>query len=368
MTATVVFDAATLADALERAERVAPKRGHALLTSAGILLEVSAGRVTVRSTDTEVFYTSSIPSISQAGESTWRVSHKLIVPFVRALVRKQPVTVTLRDHPTGRLTLDSPRAKATIPLMSTHSYPLWEPYPGENASPVPGLGMAISMVSWACDPQADPFTGICLDGQHVMAANRARAAMVDCPIPVIGDKPITVPAKMLGSILRDAADPHASILPTFLGLAPDPDTQIRCRVFGQGLPSLRGFTAIDYAHHVEVPKDELVSSIASMVGMTGGAKAPNVKIMLGGGAMTLRIDDETGDGSISQSIELPDADHAPVLLAFDPKVFSDGVSRCPGRAVTLSYNPAGTPKAHIVRADGGNGYRAWFAQRALTRS
>lgn len=367
---SVVFETATIADVLKKAEVCAPRvtaNDHASGTAAGIMIHIRPGEkdpIRVRSTNLEVFYDEWVDSIEIIGPpADWRIPVSKFTGVIAALPIGTGKTVKLSSE--GRfLTLQSGRTKGRVAMIPCDGYPHWEPYTDENSVVVTGLGNRLAQVAWACDDKEEPMTGIFFSGSYLLAANRARAALVPCEVPILSDQPLTVPAKFLTPILRHAGDVRVGIEGSMLTISPDEHTQIRCRVFGSNIPS-PSFLQLTYDSVLRIDKGLLIDTIQRMLNIAKGNKdsIPIIKMLLGGESMNLRVEGSGGEEWVEDSIDLAgQADHFPIVLMFLPKTFTDAVNKAPDDKITLSYNSGVGSKNPIVRVDGGGDYMAWFVQ------
>lgn len=371
MTTTVTFETATLADALKKAEACAPRASasdQAYGTAAGLVLEVRPGGdapIRLRSTNLEVFYDEWVDCLDAQGPvADWRIPVSKFTGIVGALPIGSGKTVTFTQDGVW-LKLQSSRTRSQVHMIPMTGYPVWGPYSEDDTVEVGGLGHRISQVSWACDPKEEPFTGIFFNGTHLVAANRHRAAMVPCDVPILRERPLTVPVKVLGPVIRHAGDVRVGISGNHLTISPDAHTQIRCSVYDANIPSISAFVNRQYDSNFVVDKDLLIETINRMMSITKGNKdqVPTVKMLLGGGNLNLRVEGGKDGEWIEESIELlGQAEHFPVVLSFVPKTFTDAVGKSPDEKVQIFYKSDMGSKNDIVRVDGGGGYQSWFVQ------
>ncbi len=368
-----VFETAVLADALRKAAAFAPTAAagdHAFGSAAGIVIEIrpdgaGGGTVRVRSTNLETFFETWIAALSLDGPAAlWRVSSQMITGIVSALPSGPGKQVELRDdYPWLHLRTDATRAQ--VITLDGHHYPQWSPYDPVDHQEVDGLGELISRVSWACDGELDPFTGVYFDGAIAMACNQRRAATVPCPIPLLhGRGAITVPAKAAGMIIKQAGAARVGMVDNHLTISQDPFTQIRCTLFDKCIPSPRKLLARTYDAAVTLDKRALAAVVKRMLNIAAGSGEITIAhVVIGGGQMLLRIAGGEKGESIEERIALPAGEgaHLPVLLKFMPRVFLDAVTRGPDPTIELRYNASGTAN-EAVRIDCGEGYLAWFVQ------
>lgn len=370
---TVIFETATIADALKKAEKCAPKAkdNEGFGSSAGLVLEVRPGmpegwKVCIRSNNSDTFYMEWVDDLGIEGDATdWRISSYIVSSVVGALPMKAGATVEFSDEK-GMLRIKSNRTTGRVSLMPLQGYPIWEPYSEEETAVVKDLGEKINQIVWACDSSGSEaniaLAGIHFSGTHLIATDRHVCAMVPCEVPIAGQG-LNVSAKDLGKVIRHSGDVRVGALERQLAVSPDDRTQIRCTVYDVKYPDTSVFIGQEYDSSVTIDKELFLNMIQRMTPVTKGMDVPLVKMMLGGGEMNLRMQGAIGSESIEDAIELPgEADHLPVILSFVPRIISDGIGRSPDSKVTLYYNAEVGKTNKFVHVDGGNGYKSWFVQ------
>lgn len=368
----VVFQTATIADALRKAEMCAPRtRADAFASSGGIVIEVNPNerdgwQIRIRSTNDEIFYDEWVDCISIEGHgTTWRVSSDVLAQIMGAMPVRAGAQVSLWDDG-GLLHLaaDKPaRTKGKISLIPLVGYPEWAPYGESETAVVEDLGMRISQVSWASDPEKMELGGVFFTGTHLVATDRAVAAMVPCEIPIVGSRGVNVSAKDLGRVIKHSGAVRVGVTDRFLNVSPDDSTQIRCRVFDVGYPDVGVFARTEFDSSVTLEKEHILEIVKRMSPVAKGMDVPLIKMMLGGGEMNLRMEGSVGSESIEDAIPLPgQANHFPVLLKFSPRILTDGIGKAPNSMITLRYNSQDGKKNPFVNVDGDGGYRSWFVQ------
>ncbi|WKW85504.1 DNA polymerase III sliding clamp beta [Rhodococcus phage Reynauld] len=370
-----VFETMTIADSLKKAEAVAPRpsaKSHAFDVAAGIMLELfpngnGGGQCRVRSTNLEVFYDEVIDVIEMEGPATqWRIPTSKFTGIIAALPMGTGGRVEMVQDGEW-LNLRSKRTKGRVMRLPAMGYPTWEWFSDETLTTVQELGEKILQISWACDDQMEPYTGVYFDGQYAMGATQKRAGVVPCPIAGL-DGPITVPAKVLGPVIRSAIEAKIGVIGNHLAIAPDPYTRIRCTLYDKPIPSPRGFMGIAYDSAVEVERKVLSEAIKRMMNITRGSdEIVVIHMMLTGTGMSLRVQGSDFGESIEEVIDVTGTTmHAPVILRFVPTTLIDAISRVPSERIFVRYNSSGKDKAvradSGIAADGTSQYAAWFVQ------
>jgi DNA polymerase III sliding clamp (beta) subunit (PCNA family) len=368
MTTSVTFENSTIADAAKRGLSVAPKRGQALEKAAGIMLEVNPdqtdGPVLLRATDTMVFLSEWVNVVDVEGDlAQWRVSAQLFAGVLSKLPVASGKTVTISTVP-GKNAIDIKSGRQTarcILLGENEHYPEWDTFDPELLEPVTGLGAKIQMVEWACarDNNA-PLTGVHFDGKRLIATDRYRIATIPCEIPFLPD-PITVPAGILGTLVKPNSDTRVGSDGYHLLLMPDDHTQIKAMIYGNQYPAVDKIMKRDFPDKVKINRDELVRLINSSQEFQGADRMAAVRIIVGAEEISVRMSNEEV-GAFADVLEVPGfAVHERVTIRFAPKNLTDALGASPNNDVMMHYNRLYPSKP--IYLDGGSGYESWVIPR-----
>ena len=240
---TLTCEAGTLADAVQRAARVAPTRGEAFDRACGIQIELvpeSNSPVRIKATDLQSTYFQKIQPVSIGDEAaTWRLPAQLLTGFVSSLPLNAGSQVTLTESSPGLVTLKCGRARAKLRSI-VDPLPKIEVYAPDGAETAAGLAKRIRQVAFAAhnDPAAAPLSGVHIDGDSLIACDRHRIALAPCKVPL--DAPVTVPLQRLAHALRGTDEVSVLVKDDRLVLMPDADTQMTCAIFQAAYPDVRG--------------------------------------------------------------------------------------------------------------------------------
>lgn len=360
----VVFETATIQDAIKKADRIAPKKGSAFDKASGILIEVSPAEmvpIVIRATDTQVFYREWVDAIEAVGDPcVWRVPSIMLATVISALPIGSGKTVTFEQEG-NLLHVTAGRRKARMALMDPAYYPNWAVFDPESLVSVADLGGRISQVSWAAAKAGGEiqFTGVNITGEEMIATDRYRLAKVPCPVPVTA--PITVPGEVFSSILKQTGETRMAVSGSQLWLMPDDTTQIISVIFDAEYPNVSKVMNRDRASHITLNKTQFADAIQAALGIVKQDRFPALFLNIGDEEVTLYLkDSERGD--ITDAIELPgQCVHETVTLIFTPRNILEAVLACPNEQITLGYDEN---KAYtILHVDGGSGYEAWVIPR-----
>lgn len=353
-----VFETATLADSLKKVQRCIPTEGDQ--NYSGMMLEIRPGSdICVRGTNTELYYSEWVAAIEIDGAAVdWRLP-----PRFADVIANLPIgsgnTVVLDDSG-GLMTVKAGRLTGTLRLMHPSGYPQWPAFDNAQTQPVDALSDRIGQVAWACHEVEQPLSGILVTGSHLVASNRACAARVECTAPAVAD-PVVAPLKLLGSVIRHTGDVRLGVLPTQVAVCPDEYTQIRVATYGVKYPNVEKALRTAYDNSFTVGKGLLSDTVRRLDSITK-SKTASLQIFVAGGELVLMMRGVEREEKFEDSLEVQSgADRTPVVMTFDPKLLVDGLAKSFGDTVTLCYdNSARVP----VYMTGGDGYEAWFMQRA----
>lgn len=369
----VVFETATIRDAIKAAEKVAPNKGQAFDKAAGIILEVNppAGTVVVRSTNMEIFHMAWIDTVEMEGDPViWRVPSRVFNGVVGSLPIASGNTMTL-EQIENRLHLSAKpgRTKAQFGLIDHEYYPTWPAFDPDGLIPATDLGGRIAQVEWAAAKTGEPLNGVHLDGKMACSTDKYRLAIT--PLKIDGlDEGITVPAGVLGQILKQTGEVMIGVDGVGdtkqLLIMPDEHTQVRAIVFGLKYPKVNRIaeTHRAYPAMVRFDKTELLELVSRASHFEEGNRVPTLQLILGNQEIAVFMQ-ERDRGLLGDVLEVPgQIEHPRVRFNFTPRNFTDIFTNCPNDKVVFGYNP--DKPTGLVYCTDEAGYEAWAMPRIET--
>lgn len=363
----VVFEATALADALKKAQKVAPTRGDSFEKAAGIFLDITSEEVVVMATDTLTRFATWLTPESVEGPPTkWRISSRIFPEVIGKLKTTMTRTLSL-EQVGGNLTMQHGRTKAQFRLMgNVNEYPTWMPFSPDDMKEVEGLAGIASAVQWACSKGTDvPYTGIHFDGAQAIATDKYRFAVMPCELPI--DKAMTIPAGALTSILK----PNETVLlrsdGSQLYVMPDEFTQISMTMYGVDYPNMSRVMRREYPCMVKVQKDSFRDMLDLAVSMVGSDRLPTMVLIFGRQQVAAMLENEQ-EGLLGHVHDVPgQLDFARRdEVRFKPESLIGAVDGCPAAEITLGYDPANTRAAFYIK--GGDGLEFWISPRQKTET
>ena len=363
----VLFETATLADAIKKAERIAPAKGQAFDKAAGIMLEVSDPTlpVVVRATNLEIFSMEWVDTLEIEGDpASWRIPSGLFMQVVSSLGIGSGKTVELEEKITGfssQLHLTSGRTKARFNLLDADYYPKWGAFDPDQLTTIQDLGGRLSLIEWATSKTESPINGVHLDGNLAIATDKYRLAVTDMPIPAL-DEPVTIPAKILAQVLKQTGEVQFGRDGGTMLIMPDEHTQIRTVTIADRFPPTQRVMKREYEDCLTLKKDAVLELLNRANNFAGGDRIPSLKVFIGQEEFAVMMTNEEV-GLLGDVLELPgQCVHNRYEIKFTPRNIIEAISACPGDTLELSYDK--TNSKGLIWIDGGSGYECWVMPRA----
>lgn len=361
-----VFETATFADAIKQAEKIAPRKGQAFDKAAGILLELdpAQGTVVVRTTNTDLYHMAWIDPVSLEGDAaTWRVPSQLFAGVLSSLPIGSGKQVEFTDKIDGHsrsLHMSSGRTKCKFMLIDHSYFPTWGAFDPDGLISAKDMGGRIAQVEWAAAATEIPLAGVYLDGEWAVCTDRYRAARVPLSIPDLAE-PITIPAGLIGQILKQTGEVQIGIEGEALLIMPDEHTQIRTVIYGGKYPNVKRIMKTDYPQTVKFRKNELIDVINRAMNFVGSNRTPTIRVFFGSEEIACMMSDAE-IGLIGDVLEVPgQCTHDRAEVKFTPRNLLDAINSSPNDEVSIGYDPA--KMNGILYVNGGSGYDAWVMPR-----
>jgi DNA polymerase III sliding clamp (beta) subunit (PCNA family) len=363
----VLIETAALADAIKKAERVAPNSaGQAFDKAAGVLLTIDGSVVTVKATNLDVYSTEWIEALECDGSADWRLPSRVFATVCASLPIGTGKTVELKEERGehySKVQLKAGRTTAKFNLLQTEYYPTWSAFDPDDLEPVSDLGGRLTQVEWAADKSTEPLNGVNLDGEYAFATDRYRMARVPLKIPALASKdPVTIPAGILSTLLKQTGEVSLGHGGNQLYILPDEHSQIRTVIFGLSYPNAASIAnSITFSHSIKVKKLPILEVIERASNFAGADRAPALKIFLGKEQFAVMMNNDE-IGYLGDIVELPgQATHERLKVIFTPRNIMDPLEKSPSEEVEIFYN-LDNPKS-AWRVEGGSGFSAWSMPR-----
>lgn len=356
MGASVEIETATLADAVNRAARVAPTKGSAYDRAAGIQIELRPGDehpCVVRSTDIDNSFWTNIQFLNMGDEvADWRLPTALLSGFVSNLPLNAASSVKLSSE-SNVVTIKCGRSKATLRAIPD-SLPMIGLFDPNGMLEAENFGQRINQVSWAVHNDAPPFNGIHITGEELIACDRNKVAFLPCKVPV--EAPVTAPLSKLVMLLRNTVNVRVRATDRRLEIMPDDHTQLTCNLLQMTYPDVRKAVSIDTPYVYELPKKTLTEALNRMLVLARGERAPVMKVWLENDTLGFEMAVE-GVGELTDEVAVVGNKMDRIEFKVTPMYFLAAMSNAGREMVKLMHS--GSPKRAMRFMDDGD-YDAWI--------
>jgi DNA polymerase III sliding clamp (beta) subunit (PCNA family) len=362
MASQVVFETATLVDAIAKAARIAPKKGEALDMSAGIVINVEQDNCWIASTDLQSTFRQKLHAIKVENAAVWRVPSQLFSGFCSALPLGSGSQTTIIDKGDSFLYVKCGKAAAKFIQIPTESYP-WELVAEFDPTPLvhaPGLAARLSSVSWAADrgKTGSVLSGVHISGDHLVATDSYKMAVIECKVPVA--EPVTSPLTDLSALIKNAG--QVSVASNGAGrllLVTDQDTQATSILFAdQKYPNYNNMLSLaaGLPFTISFQKSELENALSRLLAMVSGEDYPRVSLKFNAGDIEIRTNiegvGETFDSISCERVAGSDPWVSPsVELAVNPHFVMNAIAATRDPILELKYATGSKPIA-IFGSDG----------------
>lgn len=271
----IVCETATLRDAVTKAARVAPTKGHAYDKSRGVVIEIkpAVDFIRIKASDLETTYLQRMKVVSIEGApAAWRFPSQLLAGIMTSLSPSGHVTL---DGEGSEVTLSHDKTVAKLRTIEPATDVLVKAFNPNGMKETDNFGYKLDQVSWAVDDNSPILCGVHIDGERLMACDRANLPIVKCSVPV--DEPITVVTESLAHLLRTPAGLKLRAEGNRLQLMPDEDTQITCGILAGKYPEVSGIRRTDFGGIFTVKTEALRSGLERLLVLGRGERYPKVK-------------------------------------------------------------------------------------------
>lgn len=369
MTTRAIFDSATLADAVQKAARIAPTKGAAFDLAAGLLFEVdpATAMCILKSTNLDTTYRQVLSVTDAKGDhTTWRLPSQLLSGLVSNLPLGAGNTITFADPGDGAVRIMSGSVKAKLSTISG-TFPAIPEFDTAKLSPASDFAHKVEQVSWACDKvQSNIMAGVHIDGEHLVACDRQAGALVPCVVPL--DRAVTVPLAPLAPVLRMATDARMGATDRTLHLMLDAETQITAKIYEEKYPDVKAIRPASHRYEVELPRQPLIDAINRMLIVARAERMPVIKLTFTPGIVpSLVLDVIVPDtGRIQDSVNIGGKVPAEILeIWFTPGCLVGALDNAKNETVVMEFGPEDLAKTSLsmARFTDGKGYEALVMPR-----
>lgn len=360
----VTFDAASLADAVGKAARVAPSKGPAFDRAAGILFEVDFDTriASIKATDLDISYVQRVEYLQAEGNScTWRVPAQLVAGSVNSLPLGSGAQVELFDKE-GWLYIKAGKFLGKFAMMDPQTFPILESFDTEGMMPANEFAQKAEQVAWAADTgKQSPLGGVHIDGKNLVGCDKYCLAITPCEIPI--EEPVTVPLWNLAGLLKSASDVRMRAADTKLLLTLDAETRATSTLVEGAFPNYHGLRRDSFAGKIKVNKTELNDALNRLMTLVRAERQPRLNITFSGEGMFREIIldmDIAQVGRMRDSVTGEMEFDSVFNYTFNPTKLMSAIDACKGDQITLGFGSqdANSAKKPLCVQDAG-GYECY---------
>ena len=354
----VTFDSATLADAVQKAARIAPSKGSAYDKAAGIFFEYKhpATVLIMKATNLDSTYTQKLTMLDPKveGDFTWRIPSALLAGLMSNLplgAGKQITFIDKGDDSSIRIKQDTMMVKLA---MITGDYPVIRSFDSASMAEANDFAHKVEQVTWACARDDSMYSGVHIDGDSLIGCDKTVAAIVPCKVPIAN--PITVPLWALSSILRQATDVRLAATDTKLNIQLDAESQATTSIFSGKYPNVKALLRDNYTGEIKIPRQPFLEALNRMLVVARSERLPTVKLSFNGSGLVKNItmDLEVPDtGRIQDSVDA-EGTFDDFEIWFTPGYIIGAMEQAKDELVTVKYghpDPAKATLSPVLVAD-----------------
>ena len=369
MPTTVIFENAILADAINKATRLAPTKGEAFDKAAGIRFDVNpvSRQAIIRVTDLEVSFEQEIPIAEGKGDpGIWRLPAQILQSFISTLPMGEGQTVDFIHRGDEAIRFKAGRTIAKLNMIAGPDIPqeifAWEDGPLAQAS---DLAFKIEQVSWCCDRKSSSMlSGVHIDGEYLMGCDHASLAIIPCQVPVT--EPVTVPLESLAVILKSASHCQIRALRKRFQIALDENTRVTSGILEGSYPQVKNVMRENFLGTIKVHRQAFIDTLNRMMVLARNEKLPTLKIDIDATGLVpaLTFDmDIPGIGRMQDTIDVSTENFQDRLeLGMLPSKLQSAVEHTKGDYFEIDFGhpePERSPLSSIhIRDD--HGYRCYL--------
>lgn len=317
-----VLETATFADAIAKAAWVAPTKGEALDRAGGIVLELNVSSnptpFVVKATDLEVTYRQEVSFLSVTPDPiVWRLPN-LLAGVMKTMPMGAGSTTTIIDKGDGWVYFKVGAKDAAKLRPIQGGYPEIPRFDPAECKAVTGFAQRLAQVSWATVARfGGVLSGVHMDGERLLATDKAKLAIVDCVVPV--DRPVTAPLAEVSGLLKNTGEVRLFASVDRLHIMTDTDTQATCLLFGEKYPDVLGLTkrAPQPAYRIKVSKQEVEEALTRMLALIEGDRYPVTTLEISTSALKLRMQ-APEVGEVYSEVPISGGPTDPLTVRFTP--------------------------------------------------
>lgn len=368
-----VFDNAVLADAVNKAARIAPNKGAAFDKAGGIEFMVNpASRMCrVRSTDLDVTFEQDIEMLDGKGEVRhWRMPAQFLSGLVGTLPMGDGAAAEFIDRGVDQAI----RIKANRDVIKLNMYAgalddaLFKWQPNSEFWQAHDLAAKVDQVSWATDPKSNLLQGVHISGTHLIATDTQVMAMVPAVIDM--PEPITVPLSTLTQLLNGASDCSLATAEKRCLIMLDEHTRVSSVLMEGKYPDVQRAMREDFIGSMKVHRATFSDTLDRLMVLGRADKLPVLRMVLKGGGLvsTLVLDLDIHDkGRMQSEFDVETEFEGDYETNFTPTKIQNALSHAKADFVHLDFGHTTPEKSPLsmMRMRDDKGYVAYIMPRKV---
>lgn len=370
MPTKIVFDNATIADAVNKASRIAPTKGPAFDRASGILIEIDqpSKNATIKSTDLEVTFMQDIPFLEGQGDNViWRIPSTVLADIVGQLKMGQDNVVEFIDRGDGAIRIKSNRLIAKLAVLDASEFPRnFTKFPAEGMIPAGQLGQRVEQVAWAVDHKSQILGGVHIDGKRLIGCNYYTIATIPCEVALT--EPVTVPLSSVAILLKQGSDVRCRAVEKQFQIMLDEETRTTTTVIAQKFPDINPILREDFIGTISTHRQSFVEALNGIMVLIRQERLPRLRMEINGAGLMklLTFDMEVPDlGRMQNSIDVS-TDYLDIYeAAFAPKMVLDAVSNSRAEQIWLDFGHPDPAKSSLstIRIRDEHGYQCYVSTK-----
>lgn len=352
----VAFETATIADAIKKSDKAAPRPTKDAPHLSGILIDVFPDQeiVVLRASNGLVNYRQEVPvHHCESVRTTWLLPASILASVIETYDKRSGSTVVFTQA--GNVVeITQARKKARLTMMDVSIYPMWHQFDEAHMSTVEDLGAKIGLIEWACDKELAQL-GLRITEDALFATDKYVLARVPIKIPGLSE-PVTIPPRSLAGMVPSQGELRIKVIGSQLLLCPDDQTQISCTTIGMPyLPVERAMIG-NFENELRVAKSEFLTLIKTTQSVAKG-DTQILRLFIDEGTMA-GVLEEDGRAGIRDIIDVVGAEHETYEFNFNPVFLGNAISNAPDDFIVFKYNRSKLTVALIEGAQ--SGYQCWI--------
>jgi DNA polymerase III sliding clamp (beta) subunit (PCNA family) len=367
MPTTMTYETAMLADAIQKAARVAPNKGAAFDKAAGLLFEVDPNtrETVIKASNLDVTYRQHL--MAQAGKgdvAKWRIPSAMLAQIISTLPMIEGSTVDLIDRGDSAIRLSCGRVKLRLATLDPEGFPLVEEPNTVGMLPANDMAAKVAQVAWSVEKRdGSPLSGVRVDGKRLIGCDTYSVAIVPCEVPL--EEAVTVPLFLLAPLLKQASDIQVRASDRKLHIMLDAETATTTALIEGNYPQVDRVMRENFSGRLSVHKMSFMDSLNRMLALGRADRVSSLRLEVNGTGMVkiVTFDMEIeGVGRMQDSVDVTTEFPDIFEIAFDAGRVQQAMDACRGDLAHIDFGHKETPEdgwKHPIRISDNFDYQCY---------